>query len=179
MSDENVQELVCLSCACTFPYVATQRRHHIKWAKPLARTGAGNKEKTFFLNMELKTARDHWSKDAYLKNYSEIAGQQGKLSESPWAKELMHDTVQLQADGEALYVGQQLLQMLCCPEDVRCTQQAGHLKEYDNVICEHCEAPLCRHCANSVEAQPSKLPEIALASDMWTGSAGWFTNYKT
>ena len=60
-------------------------------------------------------------------------------------------------------VGNESIEVLCCPEDRRCERPKCI---QGRTMCSTCEVPLCRFCLRCVRAKEPKLPAGALANDM-------------
>ena len=147
-SKDNVESLVCFSCACIYVRVAdAERKGRIRWRSLLnPRNGEEHHEATVNLHQLL-------SRDKYFRRYDDLGGGV-KLSEA-------NDFEQWSAEIPGLG------KLLCCPEDLRCPANPQHSKE--RVLCEHCEVPLCQDCEKHLVE--GKLPPLSLCNDMWTGFA--------
>ena len=62
-------------------------------------------------------------------------------------------------------LGDEIVKILCCPEDVFCVGTARH---DSNVCCEKCRAPICKECMTHVRPSKSSptVPPAALSNDM-------------
>ena len=184
-SKDNVEALVCFSCACIYTRVkelAIKEKSDIEWVQPLQRDPDSGD--LHFLGRPVDDMVELLSLGTYLGRYDQLSPRGHRLTQ--------HETF----DDWSLRVPSATghpCKILCCPEDCscifyinlenacrflcslehsvrqdrRCRAEPGPL--HGNQLCEGCELPLCSACKN--ELMDGKLPPLALANDMWTGYA--------
>ena len=62
-------------------------------------------------------------------------------------------------------LGDKYVKVLCCPEDVKCGCD-DIAKHGPTVCCDQCEAPICKECAEHIDARKAALPPAALSNDV-------------
>ena len=147
---DNVESLVCFSCACTYTRLAeTENKGEIRWHRP-AMPADGT-----FLGQPLEIMKNLLGVDQFLAKYDELEGG-AKMSDS---EDLGGWQVSV-TDGRG-----STFMLLGCPEDHRCTANPEHPRQ--GTLCEHCELPICQSCHDHLCKK--KLPPLSLANDMWSG----------
>ena len=152
LSDATTEALVCVSCACVFPRVDTQRRHRIGWAPAMV------KDK-FLGYLSAEETKDIYGHEQYLSRYGSLENGPNLIA-SPFKESLQSWSLKVpfQKGG---------VQILCCPEDRKCEVCSPDCE----TLCDQCEVPLCKRCEQSLQHDPPRHPEGALTNDMWTGFA--------
>ena len=157
---------MCFTCACVFPYVATQRRHLISWVQPLTCTNDDQFDMTIgqtrewmntrFCNLTWEETRDFFGREEYFERYGNQEGGPN-LKTGSYANEFDDWTM-------TVPFGKRRIKILCCPEDRKCNRTIAHDSDR---LCESCFVPLCHHCKKALykEAVP-RQPEGALSNDM-------------
>ena len=142
-SQDNVESLICFSCACIHPRVASAASStRIHWCR-LIDDSHGDRAKRL---------HEIFSIDTYLRRYNDLAGGV-KLSDVADFKDWL---VTLPGYGD----------LLCCPEDHRCQANPQHPAQ--RTLCQHCEVPLCNDCLWHL-GQKGEMPPLSLCNDMWSG----------
>ena len=61
--------------------------------------------------------------------------------------------------------------ILCCPEDIKCTSSTDHNNAADGcyTLCAECEVPICSECEASITKPKPCRPQLSLSNDMWFG----------
>ena len=159
VNDNNIESLVCFTCACVFPHVATQRRHLISWVRPLTRINDNDTdergENVRFCNLTLDETRDFFGCSEYFERYGNQDGGPN-LKTGSYANEFDDWTMKVP-------FGKLRCKILCCPEDRTCNACVAN----SNSLCQECFVPLCHHCSKALykETVP-RQPEGALSNDM-------------
>ncbi|CAE7407650.1 anks1b [Symbiodinium sp. CCMP2592] len=147
-SKDRVEAIICFCCACIHTRVAdAEAAGPIRWRRLIQ--GPPSNDRTHAETTE--RLHDILSIDKYLGLYGDLAGDV-KLTD---VAELNEWTVTIPGLGD----------ILCCPEDHRCHANPQHPSQH--TLCEHCEVPLCRDCAQHLDN--GQLPPLSLCNDMWTG----------
>ena len=150
---DNVESLVCFSCACTYTRVAdNESKGAIRWHRP-ARPANGS-----FLGRPVHVMRKLLGMEEFMAKYNELEGG-SSLSDfedfSGWQLSVTD-------------AGGNSVRLLGCPEDHRCAANPEHVRE--GKLCKHCEIPICETCYQHLAGKKSpELPPLSLANDMWSG----------
>lgn len=125
----------------------------IHWVQPL-RPNAHAPGGFTFLAMTLKQARTNFGLRTYLERY-------GNLENGYSLEDHLDDFDDWKAtiatsDGQSFDI-------LCCPEDKRCSNT---VPQHRHEFCSNCEVPLCCHCASHVLQKQPEMPPAALSNDM-------------
>ena len=61
--------------------------------------------------------------------------------------------------------------ILCCPEDIRCQSGTHHSKSTHGcyTLCPECEVPICGECEASITKPKPSRPQLSLSNDLWFG----------
>jgi hypothetical protein len=142
-----VEALVCFACACQYPVVHTQRSKRITW-HCVGERHVGGASWDRFLGLTARELEGLLSYQAYVERYGEATFTEDL---SDWLVDVP--------------LTRKTVRVLCCAEDRRCDACAPD----SGRMCRRCEVPLCAQCAKELHASPPRLPEAALANDMFTG----------
>ena len=140
-----IEDLICFLCARVFPRCESLPSQPISWV-PVHRDG--------FLGLDLDETEEVFSTEAFLENYGVTPGGT-KLKDYP------HEF--LDWEMSIPFPGSDLVEVLCCAEDLVCSQHQD-LPINEHLCCSECSAPLYRECIDSLHER--KLPPQALANDM-------------
>jgi hypothetical protein len=154
MNDENVYAPICLVCARVLPFekydTACEIQYRSLW------------EKGLFLGMCRADAEACMGFVNFLNEHS-TPNLHGKKIAGGTGVNLKNNMQQF--DGWTLQVPfEPQLQVLCCPEDVRC--DGAHPPGVH--MCERCEAPVCNDCYYQLYKR-HKLPRYGICNDLWIG----------
>ena len=152
LTDATTESLVCVSCACVFPRVATQRRHRISW-EPAFDGGR------FLGSLSAEETKHIFGFQQYLSRYGSLKDGPN-LEASPFKESLQSWFLKVPFEtGD--------VRILCCPEDRKCEVCTLQTE----TLCNQCEVPVCKQCKQALQHDPPRHPEGALTNDMWTGFA--------
>ena len=122
------------------------RKGAIRWTKPF------NGNDMYGLNAdEIEKAL---GTETYIAKYMEA--QDSEI----FRQELSDWTINIPFDDKTVAV-------LCSPEDIRCSNEAGH--QDPNVLCQECRLPICVDCETHLCSSKKQTPQLALANDMFIG----------
>ena len=125
LGDEKVDSLICLICARRFPYVSAFHKNEINWSTPL-------QDGSTFLGLDATSLEDLLGYQTYLKSHGRCPGRgMPNLTEHPEDFEDWLTWVSL---------NDRDVQILCCPEDVRCGDGACAERRR---LCHRCQVPMC------------------------------------
>ena len=137
IQDDTVHSLVCMVCARKFPRVATRTRNPIEW-RLVSPEGKG------FLGLPSAFVRDQMSIHAYLSRYGDVSDG-ACVDDGVHLRDKMEEfedwLVSVPTDDGPVNV-------LCCPEDIRCDSGVYH---HEHTACSRCEGPLCGECRDATE----------------------------
>ena len=150
---ENLQALICFSCACIHPY----RQHedeppngswrNIRWQRPMEILG------TFFRS-GYEFTKNNFGLDSYLERYGKDP--QGYVDLSGHRDEFDDWLIDVP-------FAQGVVEIVCCPEDRVCDRPGCR---DGRQLCEQCKVPLCGDCSSHLFAQEASLPPGSLPNDM-------------
>jgi hypothetical protein len=161
-SENNLCAPMCFSCARVLPYdqyyvdcvsnEETSQQPTIQWRKVM--------EQDRFCNMTKNETQAAIGMDSYIKEY----GQSPDLTTSTAQKELSAWTLSVPFEAGSVDI-------LCCPEDRKCTNDPDNkegIASSSHALCKDCELPVCKDCWQAL-SKAHKRPKLSLANDLWTG----------
>ncbi len=164
MQDHNIQEPICFVCACTYPYVGHREEEGkftgIRWVKHLSASNQGSDDIETCFGMNWSETYYIFGLDGYLDRFgidAETGLDLNNKSEEfePWTLEVS-------------FAHAPTVRLLRCPEDRKCKNKDCQDSE---VMCKHCSVPVCVHCLQYLNREPTllclnKQPPQALTNDM-------------
>ena len=146
LSHPELGSIVCFVCARRFPYDGVSENSTISW-----RVLGGGADKIMGRSpAELETIL---GLQTYRERY--VPGDEGlRRAARNMHEELADWRAEVTCEGQSV-------ELLCCPEDVRCDMCSRE----NQTLCEHCEVPTCMYCFGTISRHGQKPPQ-ALSNDL-------------
>lgn len=159
LQDKNLCAPICFMCARVLPYDKCDESSEIEWHKAFIGTRFGS--------MDAEVTRSTIGLDTYIHEYGTIPERwSGNPDQRVASKEI--DTCAFDAWRATIPFESGDVDVLCCPEDVRCTEHLNDL-EPENKLCHNCEVPMCNSCWSAIQNQKPHRPPLSLSNDLWFG----------
>ena len=148
LGNDQVDSLICFCCARRFPYVKDFLRNEINWRTPL-------QQPSTFMGMSAAATETILGYETYLKKYGHCRGED--------MPNLRDHAVEFEDWLMTVFLDGCKVQLLCCPEDLDCSQQ-GCIDS--KTCCARCRLPVCVQCEKSLTRVEPTMPAAALTNDM-------------